>query len=119
MVVVLHLLLAFASATIMALAGIEASIRMVTHEKPGVWAERLYGGVLIVIAMTATGGLGLLLSGARPNENLHFLYALLAFSSIPIAHSFASKTSARGKALATTVGAIIGLVLIYRLFSTA
>jgi hypothetical protein len=118
MIHTLHLFLAYASAAVVALAGLEAGLRMVRNRKPGVLSARISGSVLLILGVTAASGLGMLVGGARPHEMLHLLYAGLAFSAIPVTDMLAGRLSPRARALATTVAALIGLVLIVRLFMT-
>lgn len=118
MITVLHWFLALASAAVMTLAGLEASVRAVLKRKPGTLAARSAGGVFLLLGVTAASGLGMFLGGARPHEWLHLLYALLASAAVPVASTLASRASLRGRALASAAGALIGLVLIVRLFMT-
>ncbi len=117
MITVLHWLLALASAAVLALAGLEASLRAVQNRKPGQLSARLSESVLL-LGITVASGLGMFLGGAHPHEWLHLLYALLAFLALPVASTLASRASLRGRALATAASALIGLVLIVRLFMT-
>ena len=114
----LHSALATASFFAMAAAGIEAGFRVWRNTPPGVWASRLQTLLLLALIITAAGGLGLFVGGARPAEVLHFLYALLAVGAVPLANSFAGGRPPRQRALATLVGTLVGLVLIVRLFAT-
>jgi hypothetical protein len=118
MIVALHWFLALVSAILVALAGIEAGVRAVRTRPPGTLAARLSGLVLLVLGLTAAGGLGLFVGGGRPHEDLHLLYALLALAPIPLVGALTARASARGRALATALAALIGLVLILRLFMT-
>ncbi len=118
MISALHLFLALASAVVMTPAGLEASMRAVQNRKPGTLAARISAIVLLLLGVTVASGLGMFLGGARPHEGLHFLYALLAFAAIPVIGVLTGNARPRGRALATVVGALIGLVLIVRLFMT-
>jgi hypothetical protein len=118
MIRTLHLFLAYASAAVVALVGLEAAIRLVRNRKPGTLAARLAESVLLILGITAASGLGMFVGGARPQEMLHLLYAALAFAAIPVTNMFAGRLSPRARALATIVAALIGLVLIVRLFMT-
>ena len=118
MISALHLFLALASAAVMSLAGLEASVRAVQKRKPGRLAARIFESVLLLLGVTAASGLGMFLGGAHPHEQLHFLYALLAFAAVPVAGALAGSARPRGRALVTGAGALIGLVLIVRLFMT-
>jgi hypothetical protein len=118
MIHALHLFLAVASAAAVALAGLEAGLRLVRNRKPGALASRLAGSVLLILGVTAASGLGMFVGGARPHEMLHLLYAALAFAATPVTDMLAGRLSPRGRALSTTVAALIGLVLLVRLFMT-
>ncbi len=118
MITALHLFLAVASAVVVALAGLEASIRAVQNRKPGMLAARLSGIVLLLVGVTAASGLGMFLGGARPYEELHLLYAVLTFAAVPVAGGVTGNARPRVRALVTVLGALIGLVLIVRLFMT-
>jgi hypothetical protein len=118
MITALHLFLAYASAAVVALAGLEAGLRMVRNRKPGALSARLSGSMLLILGVTAASGLGMFVGGARPHEMLHLLYAGLAFSAIPVTDMLAGRLSPRVRALASTVAALISLVLIVRLFMT-
>lgn len=118
MIVAVHWFLALVSATVMGLAGIEAGARAVRSRPPGAFAARVSGFLLFVLGLTAAGGLGLFMIGGRPHETLHLLYGVLAFAPIPLVDALAGRASARGRALATTFAALIGLILILRLFMT-
>jgi len=74
--------------------------------------------VLLLVAVTAAGGLGLLVGGARPHELLHFVYAVVALAALPISTSVSARWEPRRQAMATVIGALIGLAVIVRLFGT-
>ncbi len=118
MIVGLHWFLALASAAAMALVGLEAAVRAVQQRAPGVLTARASAAVLVLLGITAAGGLGIFLGGGRPHEWLHFLYAVLAFAAVPVTDVVAHGASPRTRALATAIAALVGLVLILRLFMT-
>jgi hypothetical protein len=118
MIHTLHLFLACASAAVVALAGLEAGVRLARNRKPGPLSARLAESLLLILGITAASGLGMFVGGARPHEGLHLLYAGLAFAAIPMTDMLAGRLSPRVRALATTVAALIGLMLIVRLFMT-
>ncbi len=118
MIIALHLFLALVSLAVMALAGLEAGIRAVRGRTPGQLSARIFTSTLLLVGVTAAGGLGMFLGGARPHEGLHFLYALLAFAALPVSSALAGKASLRGRAWITVGGALLGLVLLVRLFMT-
>ena len=101
-----------------AVAGVEGGVRAFRRVAPGAWASRAASWVLIVIAMTSAGGLGLLVSGKRPAETLHLLYGALAFAAIPIADSLTKSWTPRSKGVATMLSSILAVVLVARLIAT-
>jgi hypothetical protein len=118
MVAQVHGWLAYASVIAAAIVGLNAAWRAWQRRPRGPLAERLETAVLIAILITSAGGLGLLIGGSGPDEPLHFLYAILAFGSLPIAASLSRNASARRQALTTFVAATVVIVLIARLFGT-
>jgi len=84
----------------------------------GAAAARLDGLVLLLVAVTAAGGLGLLAGGARPHELLHFVYAVVAIAALPISTSVSARWEPRRRGIATVIGALVGLAVIVRLFGT-
>jgi hypothetical protein len=118
MIHALHLFLAFASAAVVALAGLEAGLRLARNQKPGTLSARLTESVLLILGVTAASGLGMFVGGARPHEMLHLLYAGLAFAAFPVTDALAGRLSLRVRALTTVVAALLGLGLLARLFMT-
>jgi hypothetical protein len=118
MIVALHWFLALTSALLVASVGIEAGVRAGRNRPPGTLAARLSGLMLLVLGLAAAGGLGLFVGGSRPHEELHLLYGALAFAPVPVVNAFSGRASIRGRALATALAALIGLVVILRLFMT-
>jgi hypothetical protein len=114
----LHLLLTLAAlAAIIVVTG-EAAVRLVRGRPPGQLASRGLAVALILMAMAAAGGLALLVSGHRPREWWHVMYAGFALAMIPLADSIALRAPARWKALARLIGALVALEVIVRLFQT-
>jgi hypothetical protein len=72
----------------------------------------------LVLVVTAAGGLGLLVGGARPRELLHFGYGVIAIGAVPVADSLTRQAGPRPRAIATLTGALVSLVVILRLFGT-
>jgi hypothetical protein len=114
----LHLILAFASIAVVAVAAAEGAARLVLARPPGRAAAAGSGMVAILLGMTAAGGLALLAGGQRPREWLHLVYALLAFALVPLADSLAAQATPRRRAVARLFGALVALVVIVRLFAT-
>jgi hypothetical protein len=114
----LHDLLALLSIVTMGIVVLEGGARTVRGVPPGRWASRLSDVMLVLIGITAAGGLALLAGGHRPRDFLHLLYAVLAFGAIPVADQLARHTPPRRRALARFVGALVGFGVIARLFAT-
>jgi hypothetical protein len=114
----LHWFLALASVLVMALVGLEAARRLLLNRPPAAMAGRLTAIILLMLGVTAASGLGMLVAGAHPREQLHLMYALFAFGPIPVATALGIRGSPRRRALTTLVGAIFGLVVMMRLFMT-
>jgi hypothetical protein len=100
------------------LVGLEASRRAFLNRPPGAIAAHLTATVLLLLVLTAASGLGMLVARVHPRQELHFMYAVLAFASIPIANALGSRASPRKRALLTAAGVLFGLVVIVRLFMT-
>jgi len=103
---------------VVAIVGIEAAIRAWRSVPPAPPVVRLNRLMILVLVVTSAGGLGILLAGGGPHEPLHFLYAILAIGSLPVADSLARKASPRRRAVITLIAAIVLLVLLARLFQT-
>jgi hypothetical protein len=114
----LHVLLALASLAAIGLVTIEGAVRLARARPPGRAAAAGSSTVAILLGMTAAGGLALLVSGHRPKEFLHLVYALLALGLVPLADSLAVQARPRRRALARLGGALIAAGVIVRLFAT-
>jgi hypothetical protein len=117
-VVDLHRYLALVSATAVALVGLEGLVRAGNNRPPGALAGWGSAIATLALALTIAGGFGLFMRGARPREILHFIYAGLAITTIPLINTFTGKLSPRARGLAAMFGAIIVLVIMWRLSST-
>lgn len=100
------------------LVAVEAGWRAWRRSPPGEMADRLEGILLVVLVIAIAGGLGLLVGGARPRELLHFVYAIVVLSALPIAGTLTKEASPRSRGLAGVVGALVALVVVARLFGT-
>lgn len=118
MVTEAHHWLAYASAVPVLLAGLEGATRAWRRTPPGALASGLGTLVQVLLGVTIAGGLGLLVGGARPNELLHFVYAVLVFGALPVANSLSGRLGPRGRGFATVIGAAVALGVIVRLFAT-
>ena len=102
----------------MAVVVVEGAVRWVRRRPPGVAASRVAQLTLLFILLTAAGGLALLLTGHRPHEWLHLVYAVLVFGAVPVGDSLAARASTSTKAAARVAAGVIGLVLTIRLIGT-
>lgn len=114
----LHLWLGVASAFVAAGVGLEGAWRALGRLPPGPIAERLNQLLLLVVVVAGAGGLGLFVGGARPAEPLHFVYAIVALGILPLADSLSRRTQPRARGIATVAGALVALIVIFRLFET-
>jgi crotonobetainyl-CoA:carnitine CoA-transferase CaiB-like acyl-CoA transferase len=114
----LHVALAWGTAAALAAIAVEAGVRTVRRGGPGRLAEAGLALTLVLIGMTSAAGLAMLVRGERPNEWLHFVYAILAFGLVPVADSLAAHGPHRAKSLARLGGALVALGVIIRLFAT-
>jgi hypothetical protein len=114
----LHFLLAIATLAAIIAVAAEAAVRLVRGRLPGRFVARSLAVVLILVVMATAGGLALLVGGHRPREWWHAMYAGFAFAMIPLADSITLRASARWKALARLLGALVALEVIVRLFQT-
>jgi hypothetical protein len=114
----LHHLLAALSLLGMGTVIVEGATRLARGACPSRWASRTSGALLLLVGVTAAGGLALLLGGHRPREILHLLYAGLAFGAVPVADSLTRRASPRGRAVGRLAGGVTGLAVILRLFAT-
>jgi len=114
----IHRFLAYAAAAAAVLGIVWSCVVVVRGRPQAPTFERFQAAVVSVIIVGAASGVLLLLTGARPAEGLHLLYAAVAVIVIPLAHSFLAQTSDRRTALVLLVAfAVLGAVT-YRLFTT-
>jgi hypothetical protein len=100
-------------------AMVEGCVRTILGRPPGKAAARTRAAVLLMVGLTASSGLALVVTGSRPQEWLHALYAVLAFGLIPVADNAAvAFRSERGKGLVRLGGSIVTIVVLTRLFQT-
>lgn len=114
----LHLYFAVACALLIAAAGAEAAWRLVRRAAPARLAERLDQVVLLALLVTSAGGLGVVAGGGGPSNSLHYIYTVVALALLPLASTFTRARSARVRAAATMLAAIVALVVVWRLFQT-
>jgi hypothetical protein len=114
----LHVSLAAATVFALVIAAIEAAWRMVTGGPPGRFSSAISAVTLVMLGMTAAGGLAMLVRGEPPREFLHFIYAAVAFVLIPFGDSVTARVVPRRRAAARLLAAVVGLGVIARLFGT-
>jgi hypothetical protein len=114
----IHVTLAGASILAVILAGVEASVRAITRRPPGRLSGAMSAVVLVVLGMSAAGGLAILVRGERPGEFLHVVYATLAFVLIPLGDSLVARAEPRWRAMTRLLAVVLTLGAIARLFAT-
>lgn len=115
----LHVVLAILTTLAVIAATVEGASRIVRNRPAGDAAWRTLLAVLISAGITALAGLALLVSGERPKEWLHLLYAALAFGLIPFADNASiSLPNNRTRGLYRVVGGLVCLIVLTRLFVT-
>jgi len=115
----LHVWLAILTTLTVLAATVEGAVRAIRKNPAGDIAFRTLVAVLISVAVTILAGIALLISGERPKEGLHLLYAALAFGLIPFADNASrSLNSDRNRGLYRFAGGIVCLLVLTRLFVT-
>ena len=115
----LHVWLAILTTLTVLAATVEGAVRAIRKNPAGDIAFRTLVAVLISVAVTILAGIALLISGERPKEWLHLLYAALAFGLIPFADNASrSLNSDRNRGLYRFAGGIVCLLVLTRLFVT-
>jgi hypothetical protein len=114
----LHFWLAVASASVALFVGVEAVWRAIRGAPPGRAASRLEALLLLVVGVTVAGGVGILAGGGAPRELLHFVYAVLAFGTLPVLGRITARWEPRRRGLATLVAAAVTLAVVVRLAAT-
>jgi hypothetical protein len=115
----LHVLLAALTVFAAVAATAEGAVRAITGRPAGTTTRRTRDLAILGAGITAASGLGLLVTGHRPHEWLHLVYAALAFGLIPVADNAGQALpSDRGTALVRLGGGLACLVVILRLFQT-
>jgi hypothetical protein len=114
-----HRLFALVAAVTVIAAMLEGAVRVASGRPPGRTCDRTRAALLFMVGLTASSGLALLVTGQRPKEWLHVVYALLAFGLVPIAdNATAAFSTDRGKGLVRFGGGLVSLVVLARLFQT-
>ncbi len=113
-----HRILAYVTVAA-ALVGLAWSIALAVGNRAAGRSYIILGGVAIGVALMG-GAIGALLlgTGHSPNDALHLVYGLVSFVALPIAAVFAVGRSPRGQALVMTLGWLVELGVVVRLFQT-
>lgn len=114
----IHRLLAYA-AVLGIVVGVGWSVVLVLGwRSAGPGFERFQAALVSLFLVGAASGLTLLLSGARPSDGLHLLYALVAVALVPLARSFLARTSRRDGSVVLLVSFVVLGAVLYRLITT-
>lgn len=113
----IHRLLAYGVVALTAIGLGWAGWAFISRRPAGPAFERLQAGVVALIVVAAASGLTTLVTGSRPSDGLHLLYAVVAVLLIPLARSFAGPAGTRIPALLFTAFVVLGAVM-FRLFAT-
>ena len=114
----IHLVLAYGSGAT-AVVGIAWSLGLLATGRPGGRRfEQAQAAVVAVLVVAAVSGGLLLLSGSRPGEGLHLVYALVALAILPLARSFLGRAGPRRAAALLLVAFVVLGAVTYRLFTT-
>jgi hypothetical protein len=73
---------------------------------------------VVIIGMTAAGGLAMLALGERPKGSLHLVYAVLASVLVPVGDSLSVGANPRRRALMRLIAVLVTLGVVARLFAT-
>jgi hypothetical protein len=114
----LHVSLAVASIVAVSVAAIEAAARAITGRPPARFSTAVSAVTLVLLGMTAAGGLAILVRGDRPRAFLHFVYAAAAFGLILLGDSLSARSAPRRRAGARLLAALVTLGVLARLFAT-
>lgn len=114
----IHRLLAYAAAVTTAVGIGWSLVLVVTGRAAGSAFERFQAAVVSVLLVAGVSGVLLLLTGLRPAEGLHLVYAVVALAVIPLARSFLAPASGRAVAALLLVAFVVLGAVTYRLFTT-
>ena len=84
----------------------------------GRWIERLRAALAILLVAEAAIGAVIFVRGARPGEWLHIVYGVAVLAVLPLAGSLAIGRMHAARAALVAGGALVALILLWRLVST-
>jgi len=112
-----HRILAYAAVASVVLGTAWAVVLAVQRRPGGSLFVRYQAIVIAVVVLAAVAGAVRFVSNARPADNLHLLYGVVAVGAIPVARSFLAGKERRDAVLVLVAFVILAGVL-FRLFST-
>lgn len=114
----IHRLLAYGT-VVGAVIGIGWSALLILSRRPaGPGFDRLQAVVVAALIVGAASGLPMFVSGARPADGLHLLYAVVAIALVPLARTFGRGAAGRGPVAFLLVAFAVLAAVLYRLFTT-
>jgi len=115
----LHVWFAIVAALTILAATVEGGMRALKKTPPNRATLVTLIAVIATAAITAIGGVALVISGEHPKEWLHLLYAALAIGLIPFADNASNALSNnKDKGLYRLAGGVVCLLVLTRLFVT-
>jgi hypothetical protein len=102
----------FAAALVLVLAGRPTGGRWV------VWVDRAILAGVPCAALAGLTGAALAVGGRGPGDPLHYLYALLALSAVPIGRAVGGRHGDTGLRVPLAIACLIGIGAIVRLYQT-
>jgi hypothetical protein len=113
-----HLVVAEVALVLVALATAWSAVLLVGRRLPGRYFTVNLGWTVVAIACAALLGAGVLLTEGAPHDALHLLYGALALVALPLSAVLAARRPVGQRALVMTVGTVVLLILVLRLFQT-
>lgn len=114
----LHLGLALVTVAVTVLLLALSAFALVTDRWDRLLADRLILAVLASLALASAVGALIALTGRPPADILHLLYSGLAVAALPIARYLGRSGTRRRRAGIVSIGALILLGFLARLFMT-
>jgi hypothetical protein len=93
-----------------------AWLALTTGSRP--WLEIATRVVNALLGVQVLVGVLLYLTGSRPAESLHLLYAVAAVGALPLGNAFSSEAPPKARAGVLAASGLLTLGLLFRLIST-
>lgn len=114
----IHRLLVYVAIPFIA-AGVGWSVLLAVAGRAGGAAFDLFQAAVVSLLIVASAsGAILLVTGSRPADGLHLLYAGIALAVIPLARSFTGQERGRGTAALLLAAFVVLGAVLYRLLTT-